>query len=179
MSCGVAVSPSTAAAGLLLLSAPSPKVITDARNSTVVVVSTSRASGRSLATRFGAAPPRRVLAAAGTAVKVVAEAIRPARSCGDSLEATQARVLLQLRDGLLPRDDVRRVVEEGVRIVGDRELGRLLQQPRVGGVVGRDGPDLAQLHTELRVVRAARVHQPGAAEQHLEGLHRRLAAGEP
>src|SRR4051794_41633549 len=100
MSCGVAVSPSTAAAGLLLLSAPSPKVITDARNSTVVVVSTSRASGRSLATRFGAAPPRRVLAAAGTAVKVGAGATRPARSCGDSPQTTQAPGVLFLPDGV-------------------------------------------------------------------------------
>src|SRR4051794_8548751 len=184
MSCGVAVSPSTAAAGLLLLSAPSPKVITEARNSTVVVVSTSRPTGRSLAARSCAAPPRRVRAAAGTAVRVVAEAIRPARrwlarswparSCGDPLEAAQARVLLQLRDGLLPGDDVRRVVEEGVRVAGDREPGRLLEEARVGGVVGRGRPDLAELDTELRAVRAARVHQPRAAEQHLEGLHRRL-----
>ena len=155
-------------------------MITEARNSTVAVVSTSRPSGRS--DRAGAGePPRRAGCWRG----------------GDGGHGVRAEDGRSHHERRSPRSGagsgaacssvtdfcramiVRRVVEEGVGVARDRDLRRLLEQRRrTPGRRSGSARTFAELGAELGVVGAARVHQPGAAEQHLEGLHRRLAAGE-
>ena len=170
----VAVSPSTAAAGLASDRAPSANVRTEARR--------PRSPRRGASGRLGSRSPPPGSRGWGRVAPVV-----PRRRRGDGIAALTGRSPRSTPTNARPSGisetaglramTPRHRVEEGVPHRG----GRPPSSPRGAGVLGvvEGGDDLLDGLLDLGLVLAPGVHEAGVAEEHLEGLSGRLMAGEP